>query len=90
MRFLKFTPIVLLVFVMGCDRFIERNGAKSAPGARGPAMEGVVNPAGLKVPASAVSGNPSPGYWNCDEGFDGYHRKNPFQLGWSQGRDARF
>lgn len=68
-------PIMIALItlsVSACDRFSDRYGAGPADGARGPAMEGVYNPAGLKVPASAVDTRPSGGYWNCGEGFDGY------------------
>ena len=60
--------ILLLVAALAATTACTRMGGqkgKIAPGSRGPVMEGVVNPAGLKVPASAVSAVPNVGYWNC-------------------------
>ena len=59
--------LVLVLSVSACSRLSDSFGAGPAKGARGPAMENVANPAGLKVPAHAVTGEPSQGFWNCGE-----------------------
>jgi hypothetical protein len=55
-----------LLAIAGCDRFSDGFGGQSAPGARGPVMEGVASPSGMKVPRVAVGSEPSAGYWNCE------------------------
>lgn len=57
--------IAAMATVAGCSRLTDSHGGRVAPGSRGPAMVGVVNPAGHKIPAAAVSAVPSGGYWNC-------------------------
>lgn len=69
---LRIVLILSLCSIAACGRFSDRYGAGPADGAKGPAMENVINPAGLKVPATAVDTTPSSGYWNCGEGFNGY------------------
>lgn len=61
-----FLVLALMASVAGCGRFSDSDGARVAPGSRGPVMEGTTNPAGLKVPAHAVSATPSGGFWNCE------------------------
>jgi len=58
--------LALVAAASGCGRFSDNHGGRPAPGARGPAMVGYTNPAGLKVPDHAVSAKPSAGFWNCE------------------------
>lgn len=62
-------PLLLAALVLstaaGCSRLNDRFGARVAPESRGPAMEGVASPSGMKIPAKAVGSEPNAGYWDC-------------------------